>query len=43
MVDLADEPSRPTSKTAQQPGAGRKQQFIKVLGDGGDSQTAALK
>ena len=43
MVDLTDEASRPRVESGQQPGAARKEQFIRVLGDGGDSQTAALK
>lgn len=33
----------PTGSTRQEPLAARKQQFIRVLGDGGDSQAAALK
>ena len=43
VIDLTGPSAAPTRRKAPEPGAARKQQFIRVLGDGGDSQAAALK
>lgn len=43
VIDLTGPSAAPISRKAPEPGAARRQQFIRVLGDGGNSQAAALK